>query len=157
MAEAIGDSCAERRNVGTETLTGWQVQPQASNTGEGVPIARQLVGEFIGTFAFVFIAVTTTYWWYPDFVAMGLACGIAVGVLAASFSSLGSGQFNPAITLGMLVGGKLRLTRALFIFPVQVLAAVMACFILSSSAVKRLASAAASAFSPAAFTSSFAC
>ena len=63
---------------------------------------------------------------------MGLACGIAVGVLVAAFSCLGSGQFNPAITLGMMLGGRLPLKRAVFIIPVQVLAAVMACFILSS-------------------------
>jgi glycerol uptake facilitator-like aquaporin len=95
-------------------------------------MARQLVAEFIGTFALVFIAVSTTYWWYPDFVAMGLACGVTVGVLVTAFARLGSGQFNPAITLGLLLGGKLRLMRALFIIPLQIVAAVMACFILAS-------------------------
>jgi len=136
MAEVTGNPPVEYRSVGTETVPGqvtsWQTQAQTSNAGESVSIARQLVAEFIGTFAFVFIAVSTAYWWYPDFVAMGLACGIAVGVLATAFSSLGSGQFNPAITLGMMLGGKLRLTRALIIIPVQMVAAVMACFILSS-------------------------
>ena len=137
MAEVTGNPPVEYR-AGTELATGqaagWQTQPQDKSTGsmEDVSIARQLVAEFIGTFAFIFVAVSTAYWWYPDFVAMGLACGITVGVLVAAFSYLGSGQFNPAITLGMVLGGKLPLTRALFIIPVQVAAAVMACFILSS-------------------------
>ena len=137
MAEVTGNPPVEYR-AGTELATGqaagWQTQPQDKSAGsmEDVSIARQLVAEFIGTFAFIFVAVSTAYWWYPDFVAMGLACGITVGVLVAAFSYLGSGQFNPAITLGMMLGGKLPLTRALFIIPVQVAAAVMACFILSS-------------------------
>ncbi len=137
MAEVTVNPPVEYR-AGTESaasqVAGWQTQPQSKSAGamEDVSIARQLVAEFIGTFAFIFVAVSTAYWWYPDFVAMGLACGITVGVLVAAFSYLGSGQFNPAITLGMVLGGKLPLTRALFIIPVQVVAAVMACFILSS-------------------------
>ena len=137
MAEVTGNPPVEYR-AGTELAASqtasWQTQPKGKSAGvmEDVSIARQLVAEFIGTFAFIFVAVSTAYWWYPDFVAMGLACGITVGVLVAAFSYLGSGQFNPAITLGMVLGGKLPLTRALFIIPVQVAAAVMACFILSS-------------------------
>ena len=137
MAEVTVNPPVEYR-AGTELAAGQaagrQTQPQDKSAGamEDVSIARQLVAEFIGTFAFIFVAVSTAYWWYPDFVAMGLACGITVGVLVAAFSYLGSGQFNPAITLGMVLGGKLPLTRALFIIPVQVAAAVMACFILSS-------------------------
>ena len=136
MADVLGNTPVEYHNVGTEAVPGqatnWQTQAQISDAGEGLSIARQLVAEFIGTFAFIFVSVSTAYWWYPDFVAMGLACGIAVGVLVAAFSCLGSGQFNPAITLGMMLGGRLPLKRAVFIIPVQVLAAVMACFILSS-------------------------
>jgi|TARA_B100001971_G_scaffold214410_2_gene251768 aquaporin Z len=138
MAEVTGNPSVEYHAVGTESApsqaAGWQAQAQVSPTGEleSVSVVRQLMAEFIGTFAFIFIAVSTAYWWYPDFVAMGLACGVAVGVLVAAFSCLGSGQFNPAITLGMVLGGKLPLTRALFIIPVQVVAAVMACFVLSS-------------------------
>jgi len=136
MADVLGNTPVEYHNVGTEAVPGqatnWQTQAQISDAGEGLSIARQLVAEFIGTFVFIFVSVSTAYWWYPDFVAMGLACGIAVGVLVAAFSCLGSGQFNPAITLGMMLGGRLPLKRAVFIIPVQVLAAVMACFILSS-------------------------
>lgn len=136
MAEVTGNPPVEYRNAGVEAApgqaTGWQTQAPATDTVEGVSIARQLVAEFIGTFALVFIAVSTTYWWYPDFVAMGLACGVTVGVLVTAFARLGSGQFNPAITLGLLLGGKLRLMRAIFIIPMQIVAAVMACFILAS-------------------------
>ena len=137
MAEGSGSPSVEYRSETGEVadqVIGWQTQPQGKSTSgtDDVSIARQLLAEFIGTFAFISIAVSTAYWWYPDFVAMGLACGITVGVLVTAFSGLGSGQFNPAITIGMMLGGKLPLMRAMFIIPVQVVAAVMACFILSS-------------------------
>ena len=105
MAEVTGNPPVEYR-AGTEQAASqtasWQTQPQDKSAGvmEDVSLARQLVAEFIGTFAFIFVAVSTAYWWYPDFVAMGLACGVTVGVLVTAFARLGSGQFNPAITLG---------------------------------------------------------
>jgi len=113
---------------GWETRSQWS---QEDRSEEYTPV-QQVVAEFIGTFAFVSVAVCTTYWWYPDFVAMGLACGLTVAVLVSAFSRLGSGQFNPAITLGLLLGGRLPLARAMMILPAQVLSAVLACFILSS-------------------------
>jgi aquaporin Z len=111
-----------------ETQTHWH-QEEGSEADSPV---RQVLAEFIGTFAFVAVAVCTTYWWYPDFVAMGLACGLTVVVLVSAFSRLGSGQFNPAITLGLLLGGRLSLARAMMILPAQIISAVLACFILSS-------------------------
>ncbi len=113
---------------GWETQTQWR---QEENSENDSPV-RQVLAEFIGTFAFVAVAVCTTYWWYPDFVAMGLACGLTVAILVSAFSRLGSGQFNPAITLGLLLGGRLSLARAMMILPAQIISAVLACFILSS-------------------------
>ena len=114
--------------------SGWKTQAhwrQEENSENDSPV-RQVLAEFIGTFAFISVAVCTTYWWYPDFVAMGLACGLTVVVLVSAFSRLGSGQFNPAITLGLLMGGRLSLVRAMMILPAQIISAVLACFILSS-------------------------
>ena len=138
MAEVTGNTPVEYRAT-TELpqqtgQSGWETRTQWSQEekGEDYTPVQQVVAEFIGTFAFVSVAVCTTYWWYPDFVAMGLACGLTVAVLVSAFSRLGSGQFNPAITLGLLLGGRLPLARAMMILPAQVVAAVLACFILSS-------------------------
>jgi len=138
MAEVTGTPPVEYR-APTElpqptVQSGWEARPQWSQedrSEEYTPV-QQVIAEFIGTFAFVSVAVCTTYWWYPDFVAMGLACGWTVAVLVSAFSRLGSGQFNPAITLGLLLGGRLPLARAMMILPTQVISAVLACFILSS-------------------------
>ena len=137
MAEVSGNPPVE---YGTPTelpqavQSGWETPAQVISEQEDEPYTpvQQVVAEFIGTFALVSVAVCTTYWWYPDFVAMGLACGLTVAVLVAAFSRLGSGQFNPAITLALVLAGRLPLTRAMMILPAQVLSAVLACFILSS-------------------------
>jgi len=138
MAEVTGNTPVEH-GVSTELpqptgQSGWETHaqwPQEEKSEDYTPV-QQVVAEFIGTFAFVSVAVCTTYWWYPDFVAMGLACGLTVAVLISAFSRLGSGQFNPAITLGLLLGGRLPLARAMMILPAQIISAVLACFILSS-------------------------
>ncbi len=138
MAEVTGNTPVEY-GVSTELpqptgQSGWETHaqwPQEEKSEDYTPV-QQVVAEFIGTFAFVSVAVCTTYWWYPDFVAMGLACGLTVAVLISAFSRLGSGQFNPAITLGLLLGGRLPLARAMMILPAQIISAVLACFILSS-------------------------
>jgi len=139
MAEVTGTPPVEYRAATelpqtTTDQTGWEVRPEWSQEekNEGYTPVQQVAAEFIGTFVFVSVAVCTTYWWYPDFVAMGLACGLTVAVLVSAFSRLGSGQFNPAITLGLLLGGRLPLARAMMILPAQVVSAVLACFILSS-------------------------
>ena len=138
MAEVTGNTPVEY-GASTELpqptgQSGWETHaqwPQEEKSEDYTPV-QQVAAEFIGTFAFVSVAVCTTYWWYPDFVAMGLACGLTVAVLISAFSRLGSGQFNPAITLGLLLGGRLPLARAMMILPAQIISAVLACFILSS-------------------------
>ena len=104
-------------------------EPQR-DTGPGV--AQTLVAEFIGTFALVAVGVTTWYWMFPDLLAVGLASGLTLAVLVTAFNRLGSGQFNPAITLGLLLGGRLQAAQAMMIIPVQIISAVLACFVLSS-------------------------
>ena len=137
MAEVTGTTPAqygEAESPQPTTQSRWETQThwhQEEGCEADSPV-RQVLAEFIGTFAFVAVAVCTTYWWYPDFVAMGLACGLTVVVLVSAFSRLGSGQFNPAITLGLLLGGRLPLARAMMILPAQIISAVLACFILSS-------------------------
>lgn len=138
MAEVTGNPPVEYRAATVEAApgveSGWQTQnqPQSADPSTALEVARQLVAEFIGTFAFVFVTVCMAYWWHPDFLSMGLAGGITAAILVAAFARLGSGQFNPAITLGMVVGGQLKLTRALMIIPVQIISAVLACFVLAS-------------------------
>ncbi|MBC8324259.1 MAG: aquaporin [Verrucomicrobia subdivision 3 bacterium] len=94
------------------------------------PMVKQILSEFIGTFALVFVAVTTLYWFAVDFIAIALASALVVALMVGVFARFGSGQFNPAITLGLVLGGRLKFSRAAIIIPVQLVAAVLASLML---------------------------
>jgi glycerol uptake facilitator-like aquaporin len=110
-----------------------EAAPQQAATMDATadaPIVKQVISEFIGTFALVFVAVTTLYWFAVDFIAIAMASALVVALMVGVLSRFGSGQFNPAITLGLVLGGRLRFTRALIIIPVQLAAAVLASLML---------------------------
>ena len=133
MAEVTGTPPVEYTHAGgvnPQTQTDWQKNTVPSKSAPS--IAKLLVTEWIGTFALVFAIVSGAYWWYPDFFAMGLTAGIAVAVLVSAFAGLGSGQFNPAISLGLLLGGRQSALRTGLVILVQLMAAILACFVLSS-------------------------
>ena len=132
MAEVTGTPPVEYRNVGAstpQTQTGWQ--PQATPEATETSMTKLLMAEYLGTFALVFAIVSGAYWWYPDFFAMGLTAGIAVAVLVTAFSGLGSGQFNPAISLGLMLSGRQSWKRTLAVILVQLKAGVLACYVLA--------------------------
>jgi glycerol uptake facilitator-like aquaporin len=106
-----------------------QMAPAAADPANA-PIVKQVLSEFIGTFALVFVAVTTLYWFAVDFIAIALASALVVALMVGVFARFGSGQFNPAITLGLVLGGRLKFTRAAIIIPVQLVAAVLASLML---------------------------
>lgn len=106
-----------------------QTAPAAEDTANA-PIVKQVLSEFIGTFALVFVAVTTVYWFAVDFVAIAIASALIVALMVGVLARFGSGQFNPAVTLGLVLGGRLKFTRALVIIPVQLVAAILASLML---------------------------
>jgi len=138
MAEITGNPPVEYRAATVEAApqqgAGWQTQtePQSTDPGPALDVARQLVAEFIGTFALVFTTVCAAYWMTPDYLTMGIASGLTLAVLIFCFGQIGSGQFNPAITLGLIVGKKLKFLRGLSIIFVQIVASILACFVLAS-------------------------
>ena len=57
---------------------------------------------------------------------------MAVAAMVATFATISGGQLNPAVTLGLLVGGRLSVVRAGLIIVIQLTAAVLACLMLKS-------------------------
>ncbi len=99
---------------------------------EAPSLVRQIVAEGIGTFAILFIVVSTSYLMGGVRLAPQVAYGMAVAAMAATFAGISGGQFNPAVTLGLLVGGRLSMLRSGLIIGTQLTAAVLACVMLKS-------------------------
>src|SRR2546428_9571564 len=88
---------------------------------------RKGVAEFIGAFTLIFIgagAIISTGG--TDLVVIALAHGLAIGVMASAFAHISGGHFNPAVTLGALVGRQISLRLALLYWVSQLLGATVA-------------------------------
>src|SRR2546427_4621129 len=94
-----------------------------------MPVAawRKGVAEFIGAFTLIFIgagAIISTGG--TDLVVIALAHGLAIGVMASAFAHISGGHFNPAVTLGALVGRQISLRLAFVYWVSQLLGATVA-------------------------------
>jgi MIP family channel proteins len=95
---------------------------------------RRSAAEFIGTFALIFIgagailAAGPTA--EPGVVGIALAHGLAIAVMVSAVGHISGGHFNPAITLGFLVTGRLHPILAVFYWVAQFVGAVAAAALL---------------------------
>ena len=81
-------------------------------------LAPKLIAEFIGTFAFVFIgagaaAVVGDGAGLSGISAVAFAHGLAIMVFAFAYGSISGGHMNPAVTVGVLAAGAMRVEEAL--------------------------------------------
>jgi MIP family channel proteins len=81
-------------------------------------IAPKLLAEFIGTFSFVFIgagtaAVVGGAAGLNGIVAVALAHGLAIMAFAFAYGSVSGGHMNPAVTIGVLAAGAMRVGEAI--------------------------------------------
>jgi aquaporin TIP len=96
-------------------------------TDDDRDLIRQAVVEFIGPFALVFIGVGAIISTAGDnLVAIALAHGLAIGLMVASAGHISGGVYNPALTIGLLVTGRLPGSRALMYIVAQLAGAVVA-------------------------------
>lgn len=93
-------------------------------------LTKQLVAEFVGTFALIFVGVGAIYNNPNNLVAIALAHGLTIMVMCAAVGHISGGQFNPAVSFGLWVGGKLPLARMIFYWISQLLGATVAAFLL---------------------------
>ncbi len=91
-----------------------------------------LLAEGTGTFLFFFIGagsvVLTTYagGGGPGLVGIALAHGLALAVLVSALGAVSGGHFNPAVTFGLWVAGKIESALAIGYVVVQLIGAVAA-------------------------------
>jgi aquaporin Z len=95
------------------------------------PIQKRLAAEAIGTFGFFFlgfsgIAVATEI---PDSIpSLGIAVGFGFGLalMITAFGHISGGHYNPAVTLGLALGGKHAMKEVAPYWAAQVVGGVLA-------------------------------
>jgi len=97
-------------------------------------IGKALIAEAIGTFALSFIGVlaisATGVVGAPaglaNLASIGLAHGLTIGVMVAALGAISGGHFNPAVTFGFVVTGRLRAVTGLMYWVAQLVGATIA-------------------------------
>ncbi|WP_432228199.1 MIP/aquaporin family protein [Enterococcus faecalis] len=80
---------------------------------------KKCVAEFIGTFVLVFIGTGTvvianTGDTAIGYLGIGLSFGMAVTIMAYAVGGISGGNFNPAVSLGMIISKRLDLKDGIF-------------------------------------------
>ncbi|CRK12585.1 hypothetical protein BN1723_002325 [Verticillium longisporum] len=102
-----------------------------------------VVGEFVGTFLFLFFsfagtqlantpASTSTEPNHTALIFIALSFGVSLTANVWVFYRITGGMFNPVVTLALVICGGLPITRALLIMPTQILAGMSAAGVISA-------------------------
>lgn len=92
-------------------------------------LIKACVAEFIGTFALVFVgigAIANLAGDHAGSVGIALAQGLTMAVMVSATRAISGGHLNPAVTFGLLVGGKIYPSRAVAYWISQLLGAIVA-------------------------------
>ena len=89
-------------------------------------LTRKIGAEALGTFVLVFFGVGTALVSGGDYVAIGLAFGLSVLVMAYAVGHISGGHFNPAVSVGAAVGGRLGWADVLSYVLAQLIGALVA-------------------------------
>jgi aquaporin Z len=86
-------------------------------------MSRELGAEFIGTFTLVTAVCGSALFSAPSagLVAVAFAVGLSVLAMAFAVGHISGGHFNPAVTLGLVAGGRFEMSRAPAYIAAQVL------------------------------------
>jgi len=91
---------------------------------------RRAVAEFVGAFTLIFIGGGAGIASGHDIVAVGLANGLAIGIMVSNLGHISGGHFNPAITFGFVLTRRIALGLAVVYWAAQLLGAIVAAAIL---------------------------
>ncbi len=98
-------------------------------------MSRSLVAEFIGTFALILLGAgagtLAGAGIAGSLITVALAHGLTIMIFAYAFGDVSGSLINPAVTVGLWVGGALEGKRVIPYIVVQIAGAILAGFILS--------------------------
>lgn len=97
---------------------------------------KKYLAEFIGTFVLVFlgtgtVAIANSGETAIGYLGIGLAFGMAVMVMACAVGGVSGGNFNPAVSLAMMMNKRLEVKDGIFYIIAQFIGAIAASGILS--------------------------
>ena len=103
---------------------------------------RSLVAEFIGTFALTFVGVLAlgaqvvvgTTGVPVDLAVAAFAHGLTIAVMVAALGAISGGHFNPGVTFGFMVTGRMDPITGGLYWVAQLLGAVVASYLILSMA-----------------------
>lgn len=98
-------------------------------------LTREALAEFIGTFMLVFVgagAVAATSVYQPGvvIVAAAFAHALILVSIISTYGHISGAHVNPAVTLGLLVGGKIELNKSLIYIAAQFAGGLVAAAVL---------------------------
>jgi aquaporin Z len=93
-----------------------------------IKVWQQAVAEFIGTFALIFIGagsvvVLTALQVDAGLLAVAFTHGLVIAVMVTAVGHISGGHFNPAVTIGAWVAGKIETPRVIVYLVTQLLGA----------------------------------
>ena len=90
------------------------------------PTTQTFSAELVGTFVLVFFGVGTAIMSQGDYVATGLAFGLTVLVMIYAVGRISGGHFNPAVSVGAALSGRLAWGQVPLYVAAQLLGSLLA-------------------------------
>lgn len=105
--------------------------------------AQQLIAEFVGTMALVFIGAGSVVVLAPlggpaAIVGIALAHGLVLAIFVSNLAFVSGAHYNPAVTVGIWVSGKIETPRALLYIVIQLAGAAAGALLLAWAVPKEV-------------------
>ena len=84
-------------------------------------MVKKIYAEFLGTFTLVFIGAGAIVVGKADLLGIAMAHGLAIAVMICAFAAVSGAHFNPAVSFGMLVTGRISI-KDFFVYVLSQLA-----------------------------------
>ena len=93
---------------------------------------KNLVAEFVGTFALIFIGAGALAITEANLVGVALAHGLVIVTFAYAYGHISGTHINPAVTLGLLIAGEIEFVTAIGYWIVQFLGGILGAVVLNA-------------------------
>ncbi|MDE0686970.1 MAG: aquaporin [Candidatus Poribacteria bacterium] len=93
---------------------------------------KNLVAEFVGTFALIFIGAGALAIGTGGLVGIALAHGLVIVTFAYAYGHISGTHINPAVTLGLLIAGEIEFVAAIGYWIVQFLGGILGAVVLNA-------------------------